>query len=420
MRIVGCTALLLFVCGLAEAVPQPPVSTNNGVATLVLTPSRVTGGTTHVRAVVGLPGDVPALASVTFAVGSSDPKIVRMPTTVTIPSARRGVEFVIETQPVPADTDVQITLTPVAADAAKHVEHARLTVLAAVPTDLLVEPEAVFAPAVVKISVVLSGPAPASGVTVPLTVQPPGTVLPVKVAAGATAGGFQQSFAGDSSSYVPPMVFSMSTSRGIVMKRLAVGVKILAITFDPQSFLFGQPITGKITLSGAAPPDGAKIEFHLDLYNCSPGCCVPINPFIVTVAPNASETAFASPAMPQTIGTYWFTAIWGQQRWKVPPTIAIRPPLPKSIDAPAQIQGGHSAVGKIALNGPAASGSCAPPIALASNNAAVQVPSLVTVPPGAVDASFDIKTAKVSENMTAIITAAGASKTIVITPPGAQ
>ncbi len=71
--------------------------------------------------------------------------------------------------------------------------------------------------------------------------------------------------------------------------------------------------------------------------------------------------------------------------------------------SPAAVRGGRSPTGKVSITGPAPSGGVA--VTLASSNAAASVPSSVTVPAGATEATFQITTARVRRNTRVTLTA---------------
>ena len=88
------------------------------------------------------------------------------------------------------------------------------------------------------------------------------------------------------------------------------------------------------------------------------------------------------------------------------------PALASLAIAPASVAGGATAIGTVTLDRAAASGGAS--VALASSDAAIaSVPASVTVPAGAVSATFNVRTYATKKNRTPTISASygGVTKT---------
>src|SRR5205823_669449 len=89
---------------------------------------------------------------------------------------------------------------------------------------------------------------------------------------------------------------------------------------------------------------------------------------------------------------------------------ALLPTTSASVSfTPSTVVGGNAATGQVALRDPAPAGGLA--VTLSSDLPAVQVPASVTIPAGAIAATFPVTTVPVAAHTTAAITATAGGTT---------
>jgi hypothetical protein len=172
-----------------------------------------------------------------------------------------------------------------------------------------------------------------------------------------------------------------------------------AVSVIPSSVTGGQSATGTVSLTGAAPANGATVT----LASANPAAAVPSS---VTVPANASSANFAvnaSAVSSTTVGN--ITATYAGVNKST--TLTVTAPTPAALASltlnPTTVVGGSSSVGTVTLDKATTSALV---VTLASNKPTkASVPANVTVPAGASSATFNITTTRVSKRISANITA---------------
>jgi hypothetical protein len=179
------------------------------------------------------------------------------------------------------------------------------------------------------------------------------------------------------------------------------------------SVLGGSSATFVVTLNGKAPPGGAVIAL-----SSSSGSATAL-PSSVTIPAGASTATFVLATNPVAAVTkVQITVSYGGVSKSA--SLTVQPPALAELSVkPGDVKGGASAAGTVRLSGKAPAGGLT--ISLASSNPAVaSVPASVTVPGGAVSATFAIATSRVSTSTKVSIqaTSAGATRSapLVVTP----
>jgi hypothetical protein len=178
-------------------------------------------------------------------------------------------------------------------------------------------------------------------------------------------------------------------------------VTVASITLNPATVVGGaQSSTGAVTLSGPAPAGGAQVALASD----SGAASVPSSVTVPAGSGSASFTVSTTAVATSTSVTV--SASYGGASKSATLTVTPAPlPTVSSLTlSPTSVIGGvQSSTGKVTLSGPAPIGGAQ--IALASNNAAASVPSSVTVPAGAISATFPVNTSAVVIATSATISA---------------
>ncbi len=279
-------------------------------------------------------------------------------------------------------------------------------------TGLAVAPASVAGGVNATGTVTLNIPATAGGTVVSLSVSNPNAATvpaTVTVPAGATSGTFTVAS--------KPVASTVTTDvsafyRGVTRTApLTVqAAELSALTLTPSSLPGGcKTSTGRVTLTGKAPAGGIVVTLTHD----NPAATLPAS---VTVAAGANSVSFTITTAAVTanqLGT--ITASQGSVSKSG--TLTVRPVGLLSLAlAPNPVIGPGEATGTVTLECPAPAGGVV--VALFSSSTAVaQVAPSLTVPEGALTATFPITTADVSVLSSASIktTANGSQKSVKLT-----
>ncbi len=189
---------------------------------------------------------------------------------------------------------------------------------------------------------------------------------------------------------------------------LVDNIDVTGVSLTPNSGRTGDTVTGRVTISAAAPAGGVVVR----LTSSSSKATVPAS---VSIAAGATEATFALTPI-STIGLDVVATISAIRRTGFPETATftvLGSDFSVSV-APTSIRGGLSATGTVSLEFPAA---VATRIKLKSSSSSVTVPAEVTVPVGASSVNFAVVTRGVFSSTNATITASflAAARTADIT-----
>jgi hypothetical protein len=345
------------------------------------------------KARVTLNGPAPAGgATVTL---SSNSGVASVPASVTVPEGSSEGAFLVTTDPVGAVVTAQITATRNGIS-----QSSSLRIYPAALDGISVSPDQVVGGAPATATISLRDPAPLGGATVTLESGDPSIVVPTEVT--IPAGFFSTSFAVSTQAVtVPTSVAIKATFEGVnssAFLRLTPGIVPSGLSLWPSDLTGGQTSTGTVTLIGPAPAGGTVVT----LASSDPVVAV-IAPTvtvtegqtsatfsIVTTAVSSAKTLTVSASVSGVGVTKLFTVN--------PTSIGNLTLLPSSIGA------GSTATGEVTLSNPAPAGGTLVSLTSTNTNVAT-VPNTVTVPGGAVSATFPIATLSVPLTSTVAIRA---------------
>ena len=180
---------------------------------------------------------------------------------------------------------------------------------------------------------------------------------------------------------------------------VAAPASLASVSIKPASITGGQPATGTVTLSGAAPAGGAVIS----LASANPAASVPGSITVPADTSSANFTVNTSTVTATTTGN--ITATYGDVIKSA--TFTVNPPAPVALLSlslnPKTVAGGSNSVGTVTLNKVTSSPVL---VSLASSKPKnVMVPASVTVPAGASSAAFNISTTTTNKKINATISA---------------
>ena len=263
-------------------------------------------------------------------------------------------------------------------------------------------------------TVTLSAAAPAGGAVVALTSNNPNAATvptSVTVAAGATTATFTvatRTVTVGTVATITATYDGISQAGGLVVNPL-----LGSLTLNPSVLIGGaNNSTGTVTLSAAAPAGGAVVALTSSNTNAA---TVPAS---VTVAAGATTKTFvvttSAVAVP-TQANITATCVGASTI----STLTLNPPLVGFTVTPATATGPVGSTGRVTLGSAAPAGGAV--VALTSSNGAATVPDSVTVPAGAIIATFQVNTTVVTVPTAVILTAtySGVARTATLTvnPP---
>src|SRR5688572_7239781 len=192
---------------------------------------------------------------------------------------------------------------------------------------------------------------------------------------------------------------------------VAPPASLASVSIKPSSITGGQPATGTVTLSGAAPAGGAVIG----LASSNPAASVPGSITVAASTSSANFTVTTSSVTATTVGNV--TASYAGISKSA--TLTVNPAAPAILLSlslnPRTVAGGSNSVGTVTLNKVASSPV---DVSLASSKPKnVMVPASVTVPAGASSAAFNISTTTTNKKINATISASygGVTKSAALT-----
>ena len=184
-----------------------------------------------------------------------------------------------------------------------------------------------------------------------------------------------------------------------------------SVSATPNPVVGGNPSTGTVTLTSAAPTGGALVS----LSSASSAVSVPGNVSVSQGATSATFGITTSVVTTQTLATLsaTYSGVTKTMTFTVNPAAAAA--LATLSLNPTSVKGGTPATGTVTLTAPAPSGGVI--VALSSTNPSLaSVPASILVAAGTTSKSFTVTTASTGRNATATISAsyAGVTKTATI------
>ena len=360
-----------------------------------LSPISVPGGA-NVTAQINLTGIAPSGGLVIQL--SSNSSAITVPSTVTVPGGQTTLNIILSTSAVGTTTYATVTATD-----GTNTSKGSVTITPPDVTSLTLNPTIVNAGQSSTGTVTLTGPAPAGGIVVNLTSNYSGATVPstVTVAAGSTTATFTINTTGVPSKATATI--KAQATNAIVSASLTINPAIpLSLAVSPTTVIGGNPVTGTITLTGAAQSGGLLVN----LRSSTPAAIVLAS---VTVPAGATSANF-------TINTNGVASVVNAIIYASASTVNLQTPLtinpavPMSITFnPASVTGGTSSTGTVTLNGAAPSAGVV--VNMTSSSPNVIVPTSVALQNGMTSTTFVVNTKPIdiSTPVTVTGTAGGTS-----------
>ncbi len=195
-------------------------------------------------------------------------------------------------------------------------------------------------------------------------------------------------------------------------------VTLSAVSLNPTSVTGGNPSTGTVTLSGAAPAGGTAVTLS------SSNTAAANVPASVTIPAGSISVTFTTTTTSVTASTL-VTITAAQGGTTRTAALTVIPVVPVTLSAvslnPTSVTGGNPSTGTVTLSGAAPAGGTAVTLS-SSNTAAANVPASVTVPAGSISVTFTTTTTSVTASTLVTITAAAdavtRTATVTVNPVG--
>ena len=238
-------------------------------------------------------------------------------------------------------------------------------------------------------------------------------------ATGLTGGGDVLALAIDPRT---PTILYAGTSSGGVFKSTNGGASwsptgpitwthLSSISLNPSSVIGGNPSTGTVTLTAAAPAGGVAVVLGADTN-------IVTVPASVTVAAGATSADFTVSTRPVPVGGSTLETIRGFYGGaQIVALLTVNPGATLSSFSlnPTSVPGGTASIGTVTLTAAAPPGGAE--VQLTSSNWVVAtVPARVIVPAGTTSADFTVSTSPVTASTSVTITAANYSARLTVTP----
>jgi|GEM_PF-1069426 len=366
------------------------ITTAPYLGALTISANSVVGGGT-LTGTVYLNTNAP-VGGIVVALSSSSPAAA-VPASVAIPAGVSTLTFSVATSPVAANTPFTVT-----ASHAGTIKTASATVAAPTLFSLALSPNRVTGGAPSVGTVTLNGAAPTSGMTVTLSSNNSAAVVPasVLVAGGSVSATFPVSTTG----------VGAATTAAITATLVAVRTANLTIDPSLQGLTATTPQMGggkvnlTVSLATNAPAGGTVVALS------SNHAAAPV-PASVTIAAGTKSATVVVTTLPVTATTHvTFTATLGATARTA--VSRLEPAIVSYVYGPPTAKGGTRVTMQVTLNAPAPPGGAV--VTTTSTHVALApVPATVTIPAGALSATFPIDTAAVGANTAVTIRATNAA-----------
>ena len=346
-----------------------------------------------VTATVTLTAAAPTDGAVVTLTSSSDTATV--PASVTVPAGSTTQTFEVQTVVASAATTVTITAT--------YNNVARTTTLSIgklALQSLTLSASSVVAGSPVAGTVTLTAPAPAGGVQVLVAADSAAARVPasVTIASGDTAQTFE---IGTAAAAAAPVVVTITAtvaySGSTRSATLTVGgVSLQSLSLGIDALPGGLPVSGTVTLTVATP-----IDVVVALSSSSDAARVPPS---VTIPAGATSQTFdiATVNRPPTTAVTIAATYGGATRSAVLTVISY--PVMSGLTCTSTMpKGGTSVACTGTLTSPAPPGGWQLAVDSSDTSLAGAVPSSLTVPASSLTFQFEVVTAPVASNATAVI-----------------
>jgi len=257
-------------------------------------------------------------------------------------------------------------------------------------------------------TITLAAPAPADGAIITLASSNSSVTVPatVTIASGASSGTFTIT----TKSVGDPAIATISATLNSVVKTATLNLAptMSAVALSTTNLVGGGQLLGVVVLGYPAPTGGIVIA--LTSSNSAAAS------FPATASVPAGQMSMIFPIKTNSVAVntaVTITATAGSQTRSAQFTIQA-PILASVVIAPGTITGGASTTGTVTLSSPAPIGGIS--IALIPSVTSVTVPKTITIPVGALSASFPVTTRTVTSSTSTVVSAAlNGTKTAALT-----
>jgi hypothetical protein len=237
----------------------------------------------------------------------------------------------------------------------------------------------------------------------------PKVTLPatVNIPAGQTSATFQVTANSVGASTIADIfVNSPGAFKDAVLTINPASLALSGISVSPASLVGGNPATGTVRITSAAPANGFSVQVS------NGNSVVATVPSSVTVAQGQTTASFQinTRVVPSDTGA----TISATAGTTFNANLTIRSSLTSFVLSSTTVKGGMEILGTVSMSSAAPTGGLVVP--LKSNNAGVLVAPSVTIRAGQSRAGFKIATRAVVSNTAVVISAGGLNTTIILTP----
>jgi hypothetical protein len=348
------------------------------------------GATAQVTISLNLPAPTGGLP---LSLSSSNPAVIAVPATVTVPAGATSVVLNIPAGAVSTETSATVTAST---DSGQFVAGS-VAVIVPGPKTMTVNPSIVIGGNSAVGTVNLAAKAPAGGVTVNLTSLDASATVPatVTVPAGSLATTFPittTKVLSDRAALISAEADGQVAIAALSIRRVTLSTLVVT----PTLLLSGRTATGTVTLGTAAPAGGITVA----LSSTNSAVSVPASVDIAEGTTSATFTATAGTVTTDTLATV--RASYGGTLLRT--TVRVTPGrLTGFRFSPATTSGGAVVSGIVTLSAPAPAGGTV--VGLRSRNSLIAVPASITVPAGETTAAFTFTSPYVTANASAVVLA---------------
>ena len=328
------------------------------------------------------------------------------PSSVIVPFGANSASFTVSTTSVSSSTGVSVTATDTGS------QSGLIIVLPAggIELGLTVSPSGIYGGNSATGTIAINSPQ-SSATVINLSSNSPNATVPstVTVPAGSTTATFNiatSAVASPTSATNGGWVWiACSTAQSAQATPIAIyPANLHAVSASPNNVLGGASSIGTVSLSGIAPTGG----IILSLSSSSPDAQVPSTVTVPAGTNSATFTITTSSIVTSEIVT--ISASYNSKTVSTGFGIGSSLSIHTISSAPSSVIGGSSSTGTVAVTAPAPPGGLV--VSLTTNNAAVQVPTTVSIAAGDTTATFPIATLRVSTPQSLTLSATLGNKTV--------
>ena len=347
--------------------------------TVKVSPVALTGGNTATGTVL-LDGKAPA-GGLTVALTSDDAHAV-VPASVVVAAGKTSATFSVATTQVSGETQVEV-----AAAVGDSVSTSTIVLRPIGIKAVAFTPSIVRGGLTSQLQVTLDAPAPATGVTLDVYATNPAVSVgsSVVVASGQTTATLTVNTQVVFANVRVPVVVTSGAS-AVTGTLTVTGAEVIGLTLNPASVTGGKPSTATLTISSAAPSTGYVVQLSCSLTG------VATVPATVIVPSGKTSVTFVVSTL--VVNAIKDVSISGSLNGVAKAaSLKVLPPAVASVSiAPSSVTGGTNATGTVKL-AVAAPGDVI--VMLSTSSTLIgNVPATVTVPKGALLATFIVTTKK--------------------------